>query len=802
MSSINSLLNHEPAPEPQRRASRPSISQESGGAKTTTYEAADALTTLATLGSGQQYAPTPPVRELPSPTLYTQAPRRTSSFGSHIAPVEPSPPIDHPQPHSPTLDQYHHGSRSPEEQRRQSFLVRTSPAPVLAPIQSLSDVLHERIRDEPAQESTSYGKDVSQMVPPPSRSSNHSEVARDDTQDREPAFVREEATTSQIREPEPPDSTPQTEPPTASLPHELERRLPSPPPMIKNEPSVGTPRDPSPATIVQTSERHHSIAVDDVDAETRKAIEALKQNDLGLRTKRTASIAESITSPVEPKPAPAVSKKRPAPSTIKKKGTAAPKKPSKKRRLDTDTDGTVRSTTLSRPSNPSKTNGKKSSHAGTPTAGSSPAPDNSSQVHASDDEAESSEDDTLYCICRKPDNHKWMIGCDGGCDDWFHGSCVNMQQADEDLVDKFICPNCEAAGRGETTWKPMCRRQGCRKPARLAKSKESKYCSDECGVLFFQEQLQRTAGAKKTSSKKKKKSSKDGEEQGGVSDEDEEPTPLGGVLRSKDLKALAVASKDIEAFKRLGSGVLSPPQTASPTKPTFDSNGTMQNGTADPINDLPYTSSEKAHLNALKTEKADLNVRLELLKDREKFVSMVREQATRLAEKEKIKVKEFCGYDARLAWSDAEFLRWRRSRAGQAAFRCGTLDPPVEEVVRPLNGGGDGDVTMNGNGNGNGVVTNGQIPDQDEEDPKSNICAKKRCTKHPQWQKLNLQDARFEEMEVVEAIKECEKEERAVRERASRRRQKEAVEMEVIEGEHEGDKRGEKNREGWVQVVH
>ncbi|KAF2656206.1 hypothetical protein K491DRAFT_597415 [Lophiostoma macrostomum CBS 122681] len=770
MSNINSLLNHEPAPEQSRRPSRPSVSQESCSAKTTTFEAADALTTLATLGSGQQYAP---VRELPSPTLYTQAPRRTSSFGSHIAPVEPSPPMDQPQPHSPTLDQYHHGSRSPEEQRRQSLLVRSSPAAVLAPIQSLSGVLHERMHDEPAQEPTSYGVDVAQMVPPPSRSSNESDVARDETQDREPAFVREEATTSQLREPDAATGTPPTEPQTMDPPQEPERRQPSPLPTIKHEPSAGTPRDPSPSTIVVSSERHHSVALDDVDAETRKAIEALKQNDLGLRTKRTASIAESITSPVESKPAPTVSKKRPAPSAIKKKGTAAPKKPpSKKRRLDTDVDPAVRSTTPSRPSQSLKPNGKNRSHAGTPAAGSSPAPDNSSQVHASEDDAESSEDDTLYCICRKPDNHKWMIGCDGGCDDWFHGSCVNMQQADEDLVDKFICPNCEAGGRGETTWKPMCRRQGCRKPARLVKSKESKYCSDECGVIFFQEQLQRTAGAKKTSSKKKKKSTKEGGEQDGVSDEDEEPTPLGGALRAKDLKALAVASKDIEAFKRLGSGVLSPPQTASPTKATFDGNGTTHNGTADPISDLPFTSSERAHLNALETEKADLNVRLELLKDREKFVSMVREQASRLAEKEKIKIKEFCGYDARLAWSDAEFLRWRRGRAGQAAFRCGTLDPGTEETAR-------------------------------DEDDKPSICAKKRCTKHPQWQKLNLQDARFEEMEVVEAIKECEKEEKAVRERAGRRRAKEAVEMEVIMGVGDGDeKHAEKNREGWVEVVH
>lgn len=44
----------------------------------------------------------------------------------------------------------------------------------------------------------------------------------------------------------------------------------------------------------------------------------------------------------------------------------------------------------------------------------------------------------MYCICRKPDSGKWMIGCDG-CDDWFHGECVKIEESDGDLVDKYFC---------------------------------------------------------------------------------------------------------------------------------------------------------------------------------------------------------------------------------------------------------------------------------------------------------------------------------------------------------------------------
>jgi COMPASS component SPP1 len=508
-----------------------------------------------------------------------------------------------------------------------------------------------------------------------------------------------------------------------------------------------------------------------MDADALKALEIAKQSDLGLR-RRNQSAAESAQSPVDSKPAPAPTKKRPAPSSasaIKKKGTAKTSKPSKKRRVETE-DGATRSVTpTSRiPKSASSRAMKRGSHAGTPVPGSSPAPDH---THGSDDEGESSEDHNLYCICKKPDNHKWMIGCDGGCDDWFHGDCVNMKQADEELVDKFICPQCEENGRGNTTWKPMCRRDGCRKPARLIKDRESKYCSDDCGVLFMSEQLQRTAGAKgangtKDKSKKKKKPT----EAEGV--EEEEPTPLGGTLRAKDLKALVDASPNIQAFKNLGTGVLTPPQTASPSRATFPSNG----------EDLALTAGEIERLTALHKEKTQLKDRLEVLKDREKFVSMAKEQAVRLADREKLKMKDFCGYDSRLSWSDAEFLLWRNSKHGRAAFHHSTLSPTPEQISSTPT-----------------PTTNGTDAMDIDVDEKETACLKKRCQKHPQWQKLNLQDARFEELEVVEAIKECEKDERSVRERARRRGAKDGLAKELTAGED--GRKVERNREGWVEVI-
>jgi len=45
----------------------------------------------------------------------------------------------------------------------------------------------------------------------------------------------------------------------------------------------------------------------------------------------------------------------------------------------------------------------------------------------------------LYCICREPDSGKWMIACDGECNDWYHGECVKVAEQDGELIDKYYC---------------------------------------------------------------------------------------------------------------------------------------------------------------------------------------------------------------------------------------------------------------------------------------------------------------------------------------------------------------------------
>ncbi|KAI5617285.1 lysine-specific demethylase 7B isoform X1 [Silurus asotus] len=49
----------------------------------------------------------------------------------------------------------------------------------------------------------------------------------------------------------------------------------------------------------------------------------------------------------------------------------------------------------------------------------------------------------LYCVCRQPyDVNRFMIECDI-CKDWFHGSCVRVEEHHAVDIDVYHCPNCE-----------------------------------------------------------------------------------------------------------------------------------------------------------------------------------------------------------------------------------------------------------------------------------------------------------------------------------------------------------------------
>ena len=151
--------------------------------------------------------------------------------------------------------------------------------------------------------------------------------------------------------------------------------------------------------------------------------------DMTTQSSPVAAPVDDTNNSAMLKPPPPSGRKRPAP----KKGTATAVKPaSKKRKIEA-----IESIEKSSPARGTPTSSRASK---TPALKSrkreSATPRRSSSI-ANDDEDE--DEDGVFCICRGPDNHTWMIACDGSCDDWFHGKCINMTEKEGDLIEKYYC---------------------------------------------------------------------------------------------------------------------------------------------------------------------------------------------------------------------------------------------------------------------------------------------------------------------------------------------------------------------------
>ncbi|THV82413.1 hypothetical protein D6D29_04662 [Aureobasidium pullulans] len=432
----------------------------------------------------------------------------------------------------------------------------------------------------------------------------------------------------------------------------------------------------------------------------------------------------------------------PVPSTEMAVAAAAPAAPPKRSHHKKKGVAAVATTKRSAPAPAKRSHKKKIVSTSATPAQSSPAPrsvrtastpprsspdvDADGEGPFSGDEGEEEEggnisDSELYCICHRPDTGTFMIGCDGGCDDWFHGKCVNIDEEWKALIDKYICPFCEEKGVGETTWKRMCRRTGCNKPAMV--SKGTKYCSERCGKLFMKELVaERTRQAAEEGISKKNKETT------------EDLGARGGVISAGELKAVAVAAPNFEQFKALGDGSVSSLSASSPTAAATQEEDTTHESA---LNDI-----ERERIQQLYQLRSASRIRHALLKDRYIFVGILKDAAVSLAERRGVKPKDLCGYDSRLAWTEDEFAVWQDSPAGKEVLRTKTLPPLSTED-------GDGDVNM----------SNGGV----EIEP---VCTKRKCAKHFDWSKLATEDTRFEIQQNSEVMKGLEKEEKEIIERA------------------------------------
>ncbi|KAF2214587.1 hypothetical protein CERZMDRAFT_36554 [Cercospora zeae-maydis SCOH1-5] len=515
-----------------------------------------------------------------------------------------------------------------------------------------------------------------------------------------------------------------------------QRQLHGPPPPASHaQPKGTTPAAMESLPTLPTTSPDGTRSGLEADSHAQKAVTALKYEHGQQHAKsplRESSIPVPSTEDPIKEDAAAASKKRPAPA--KKKGTASTVKkekapPGKKRKIETKRADTP----SSRTSKPAA--GKAASAKGTPI-NSSPAP--STRSYSADPQDEQDDDDVddegrsqdgdLYCICRKPDSGEFMIGCDGTCDDWFHGKCVGVAEKDKNLIDKYICPACTKAGIGRTTWKRICRRSDCRRPAKAGKTKSdshsSKYCSEECGVLYFREMAAKSRGAGDNASRRgaRRKGSLDASDR-----QDDDLGARGGALAAGEVKALLHASNTVEEFRKLGDGVLSPPATPD----------------ADGEKGVPqYTESEARDLARIASEKEHARQRHALLKDRMKFVTMAKQAASRVATEKELKPKEYCGYDPRIEWNEEQFQAWRNSNIGQQAFETEKLVSGPDQ-------------------NASGML--------DEDLSVPDVCDRKKCARHMEWSKLAVDDIRFEMSDNGDRMRSLDREEQEIKERVALR---------------------------------
>ncbi|OLL26148.1 Set1 complex component spp1 [Neolecta irregularis DAH-3] len=224
--------------------------------------------------------------------------------------------------------------------------------------------------------------------------------------------------------------------------------------------------------------------------------------------------------------------------------------------------------------------------------------------------------DEIYCICRKPDGGRWMIACDY-CDNWFHGSCINISQSEGDLVDRYFCPTCVEAGRGSTTWKRKCRLFSCRSPAFLP----SKYCTQKHGVEFFALQVRKSTHS------------------------------------PPEISALVNNVSSVEEFRRLGDSVPPPPESSE-------------------SGDAYHYPDELGRLSTIAAEREQVYLRTKVIEKRSDYLALSITHAKRVNDEirqSEPSKKDICGFNYRLAWDDVDWDEWFEIPESAQVFESGRL---------------------------------------------------------------------------------------------------------------------------------
>lgn len=348
-------------------------------------------------------------------------------------------------------------------------------------------------------------------------------------------------------------------------------------------------------------------------------------------------------------------------------------------------------------------------------------------------------DNGPYCICRGPDDHRWMICCER-CEDWFHGECVHIaKDVGESLIEKFICPNCTTDSL-VTLYKKTCTLGSCRKAARLNHSPPSMFCSDEHAQTWWERMLARLPKAKAKAA---------------LSDE----------LSQEEFMALL--SSDLATIDGDGSWTLRAPFSGKQSEMNGDETGKCLYNLYHRASHLfslltTLTATEERLAQILTEEEKDYldkkaHARFKLAEETllcQKMITLVElvQERRRAAISAGLFAEDICGYDQRLDTIGARdaFAAFVKSPEGEAIFQASKVEDPL----------GEGDEVRG-------------------------MCERKRCKIHSGWHKMLVLAVKYQIKEMADQAAEVGEDERILREAAEerwRRRQAEQNWVEVLDG--------------------
>lgn len=377
----------------------------------------------------------------------------------------------------------------------------------------------------------------------------------------------------------------------------------------------------------------------------------------------------------------------------------------------------------------------------------------SSEAGASDEES----DHGPYCICRGPDDHRWMISCDM-CDDWFHGECVNIDKTiGEALIQRYVCPGCtDRQGINVTRYKKTCSLEGCWKPARIyddirGDAEYSVFCSDKHAEDWW-EQLVRSLPENR--SLKAKEADLTREKFMGLlnvstvhkSVEGEEPWHLGKKPFGENNHSLSLPvfwSFDGRQ-SRYSRTDINNQRLAVPNE--FWSHVDQT---------LVFTSEEQSFLAASAADRYALAEEIVLNKKMQQLLDLANERR-KAAIAEGLVEKDVCGYDTRLdlVGCPEEFGVFVKSAQGEAIYKNNSLATGggwTEEQVQEMKAAAEVD-----DGREWSLATAG-------------MCDRRRCKPHASWYNIFTKSTRHLIKELARQAKEKLDAETRVREAAATR---------------------------------